>query len=366
MPAAAVPAAAPVSLRLGAGLGGLAGGALLGLALSSSSPLVAPALLGALGAAFALRLVAVRERRRLLRELGAQRHLLEALLEAVPIPLFYKDRQARYLGCNTAFERFLGRKREQLIGRGVTEVGLEAYADRYAARDRELLEHPGSQVYEWLVEGAAGARQVEFHKATFTDARGEVAGLVGAVLDLTAQRRAEGALDRTRARHDLLFGPGSALDLLTLSRRGEVLAVSPSLAAALGKDATELPGHPAGPLFAVPEELAGLLAVEPGEAPHHRSVFFAARAGPRRTAVSVVPDGERLHLVVSDLTGGAFFIPICMGCHKVREGDARTGLWGAPADYFYAHEREIKDPARPFAFTHGLCPDCLELYGHEQ
>jgi PAS domain S-box-containing protein len=351
---------------LGPVAAGLVGGGVLGLVLPALLAVSAhlPALLLAVaGAGLGLWLALGQERGRLDRALAAQRHLLEALLEAVPLPIFYKDREGRYLGCNTAFERFMHRRRDQLIGRTVVELGLETFTERYAQRERDLLERAGTDRYEWVVETPDGPREVEFHKATFTGKGGELAGLVGVAMDLTDQRRAQGALDRTRATHELLFGPGSALELLTLNRGGEVLSISPSLAAALGRDSEALPGQPAASLFTVPEDLVPLLALEPGAAPHHLSVFFAGASGPRRTAVTVVPDGVRLHLVVSDLSGDAFFITICMGCHRIREGDARTGLWGGPADYFYAHEREIKDPARPFAFTHGLCPDCVEAYG---
>ena len=34
------------------------------------------------------------------------------LLEALPCPVFYKDADGRYVGCNAAFAEFLGRSRE--------------------------------------------------------------------------------------------------------------------------------------------------------------------------------------------------------------------------------------------------------------
>ena len=41
--------------------------------------------------------------------------------------------------------------------------------------DRDLIEHPGVQVYEYSVKHADGSvRDVIFNKATFTDAEGKV------------------------------------------------------------------------------------------------------------------------------------------------------------------------------------------------
>jgi len=41
-------------------------------------------------------------------ELSEQLHFVKQLIEAIPGPVFYKDAQARYLGCNRAFETVIG------------------------------------------------------------------------------------------------------------------------------------------------------------------------------------------------------------------------------------------------------------------
>jgi len=62
----------------------------------------------------------------------------------------------------------------------------------YQQADQGLLERPGVQSYESSVLYADGTRhQVVFNKATFQDAEGEVAGLVGVILDVTERKRAE-------------------------------------------------------------------------------------------------------------------------------------------------------------------------------
>jgi PAS domain-containing protein len=35
-------------------------------------------------------------------------HFLQVLIDAIPVPIFYKDMQGRYLGCNREFERYIG------------------------------------------------------------------------------------------------------------------------------------------------------------------------------------------------------------------------------------------------------------------
>lgn len=50
----------------------------------------------------------VTERKSAETEIKRQADFLQVMIDAVPYPIFYKDRQARYLGCNCAFEQFYG------------------------------------------------------------------------------------------------------------------------------------------------------------------------------------------------------------------------------------------------------------------
>jgi PAS domain S-box-containing protein len=114
------------------------------------------------------------------------------LLETIPIPVFYKGRDGKYLGFNKAFEDFLGKSRKDLIGKTVFDINPPELAKIYHAQDTELLEEPGIQVYESQVLDAHGVlHDVVFHKVSLTDAQGSVTGLVGAVLDFTERKQSE-------------------------------------------------------------------------------------------------------------------------------------------------------------------------------
>ena len=124
-----------------------------------------------------------------------ERNFLETLIEATPTPVFYKDRQGHYLGCNDAFLKTTGRTREEVIGKTVFDVAPRRVAQEYADRDEALYAHPGRQVYDYVVHQAdGGVRHVIFHKATFRNPHGEVAGLIGVVLDVTELKQAEQSL----------------------------------------------------------------------------------------------------------------------------------------------------------------------------
>jgi PAS domain S-box-containing protein len=133
-------------------------------------------------------------------------HFDQALLDAIPIPIFCKDTQGTYTGCNKAFEEFLNIPREHLMGKSVYDVAPKELADGYRAKDLDLLAHPGTQVYETKVRDLRFVtHDVIFHKATYLNAEGEIVGLIGAVLDITERRRAEERLHKDLKLRGLLL-----------------------------------------------------------------------------------------------------------------------------------------------------------------
>jgi len=118
----------------------------------------------------------------------------QALINTIPNPIFFKDAACRYLGCNRAFETYVGLSRDELIGKKPHDLWPKELADSYLQQDLALLENPGMQVYEANVRHADGTlRDVIFNKATFEGSDGVVVGLVGVILDITERKAAEDA-----------------------------------------------------------------------------------------------------------------------------------------------------------------------------
>jgi PAS domain S-box-containing protein len=114
-------------------------------------------------------------------QLREQVNFNRTLLQSIPNPVFYKGTDLRYLGCNPAFETYLGRTEAELVGRTTSDLAPPDLATLYEAQDRALLVQGGHQVYETRVNTAQGLRDVVFHKSTFHNAAGELAGLAGAL-----------------------------------------------------------------------------------------------------------------------------------------------------------------------------------------
>jgi PAS domain S-box-containing protein len=166
------------------------------------------------------------------------------LMDAVPSPIFYKDASLVYLGGNRAFERYIGLSREQFIGKSVYDISPADLAGIYNKADRALLNSQGAQTYESSVVYADGIRHdVVFHKAPFTDAEGNVAGLIGVILDISERKRAEQALRESEERYRSILNASPDIIGIT-DMEGRVIMVSPATLTMLGyKREEEVSGH---------------------------------------------------------------------------------------------------------------------------
>jgi PAS domain S-box-containing protein len=133
------------------------------------------------------------------RALVDQVYFLETLFDTIPGPMFYKDSNGIYLGCNRAFEEFVKLRKTDIIGKTVHQIWPSDLADQYYAMDKALFKQEGVQVYEAEIQDASGSRRkVVFNKAVFRDSDNRVAGLVGIMSDVTGQRQTEQALEKAR------------------------------------------------------------------------------------------------------------------------------------------------------------------------
>jgi PAS domain S-box-containing protein len=147
----------------------------------------------------------ITERRRAERALAEQYQFLQLLIDNIPSPVFFKDLNGLYRGCNKALGEFLGRPQEEIIGKTVFEIYPKELADKYLQMDQELFRHPGRQDYEFMMDKHDGARRAFiFTKATFGDSNGKVAGLIGVMTDITERKRSEEELKKANEQLKIL------------------------------------------------------------------------------------------------------------------------------------------------------------------
>jgi diguanylate cyclase (GGDEF)-like protein/PAS domain S-box-containing protein len=120
--------------------------------------------------------------------------MTQQLIEALPIPIFFKDTEGHYLGVNQAWEAYFSTPRDEFLGKTVYELypANPEVAERLTVKDLELWAQPGHQTYETeITTRNSQQHNAIFYKATFTRADGSVAGLIGTIIDITERKRAE-------------------------------------------------------------------------------------------------------------------------------------------------------------------------------
>jgi len=164
------------------------------------------------------------------------------LVEALPVPVFFKSRDGKYLGVNKAWEEFFGLSRASFLGKQVKDLYPQspAIAQKHLEMDGELWRKPGGQSYEATVTARDGrARDTIYYKATFANGSGEVAGLIGAIVDITARKQAEASLLESERRFRRTFElAGSGVAHIGMDRR--FLRVNRRLCEILGYPQDEL------------------------------------------------------------------------------------------------------------------------------
>ncbi|MCB2186472.1 MAG: PAS domain S-box protein [Deltaproteobacteria bacterium] len=167
---------------------------------------------------------------------AAQPDLLHTLMETIPVPIFYKDLQGVYLGCNRAFEELTGLTRENIVGRESSAFGAPELVRLQKIKDRELLAHPGHQEYEAEFLNVKGRRrEIILHKATIQDDSGRLVGIVGTVTDITRMKRQEKAF-REHTLQYLDFFDQAPLAIFQAEPGGRLVNVNQAFAEVFGYD----------------------------------------------------------------------------------------------------------------------------------
>ena len=123
----------------------------------------------------------------------------QKIIDALPIPIFYRDTKGIYQMCNKAHEKFTGRNKANIIGKSVFDLHSKETAETYFQRDQELLQNPGEQIYETQMKRLDGSTlNVILNKAVIRNNDNEVVGIVGSINDITELKKTQKHLEKAQ------------------------------------------------------------------------------------------------------------------------------------------------------------------------
>lgn len=145
------------------------------------------------------------------------KQFINNVLDTIPVRVFWKDKQLRYLGCNKPFAQDAGFKNtEDIIGKTDYDMGWSDEGELYRKDDRVVIETGIPKLgYEELQTTPDGnIIWLRTSKVPLKDENGEIIGVLGTYENITDMKKAEQQLKESEERYRNLAE--STQDLIAL------------------------------------------------------------------------------------------------------------------------------------------------------
>jgi two-component system, cell cycle sensor histidine kinase and response regulator CckA len=207
----------------------------------------------------------ITDRHRTEDKLRESHELLHAILDSIPVRVFWKDRNLVYLGCNFPFARDAGfEKPEDVIGKDDNAMVWRDRAELYRADDRAVMESEKAKLLYEEMQTTPSGEQICLltSKLPLRNAGGAVVGVLGTYYEISERRRAEDALRESEARTRAITD--SANDaILMMDSEGRISYWNPAATHILGYSNDEAIGQNLHELIAPSRFLSAHLACFP-------------------------------------------------------------------------------------------------------
>lgn len=128
----------------------------------------------------------IQTRKLVQRDLSNQLQFDKVLLDTLPNPIYYKNIDGRFLGCNIAFANLTNHKRKDVIGKTAYDFFPNDLATRNTNTDKKLLQTLGTDTSELTLHLRNNEmRYFILNKAVYENKDGSVGGIVCIMDDIT-------------------------------------------------------------------------------------------------------------------------------------------------------------------------------------
>ncbi|MBU0632761.1 PAS domain-containing protein [bacterium] len=120
--------------------------------------------------------------------------LLRSIINAADDLIFYKDMKLRYIGCNSAYEKWSETSVDQIIGLTDSDLYPPDIAESHMKFDQMVMKQKRTIIVEEKFEKPEGTIILEVKKSPFYDQFGNLKGLVVVARDITVVKNMETSL----------------------------------------------------------------------------------------------------------------------------------------------------------------------------
>ena len=132
-------------------------------------------------------------------ELRQQTRYLRALIDTLPLWVWLKDTERRYLAANRANADACGRSVDEMVGKTDEELWPAELAAPYRAGDTEVIATRSRTTVEQAIPGPGGPVWMETYRAPVLDEDGTLLGMVGVARNISERKAAEAAREAALA-----------------------------------------------------------------------------------------------------------------------------------------------------------------------
>lgn len=143
----------------------------------------------------------ITETKKVENELAQQIKFLQTLMDSMPIAVYYKDNQGYLIGCNQVMENIMEMSKDDMIGKSSKDVYFDQKAAIVAMRtDKQITKNMAAISYEKTVNFRKnGQRNLVFYKSAYKKIDGKFGGIIGVIIDVTAERKMQAERDSLQA-----------------------------------------------------------------------------------------------------------------------------------------------------------------------